>query len=181
MSGQHFRVSKRYARALLSLSQENDIVDRAYEDMKLIGGVLSSSKELQALLKSPVIREGKKQRVLKALFEAHLHPLIMTYMQIIVRKQRAALLSGIARSFLVIYKEAKGIELVRLTTAVPVDETIRAKAMQVAGSLTELSIEFVEKVDPSIIGGFILNLGDRQFDASIRSRLTSMRKHLNIR
>ncbi len=180
MSGQNFRVSKRYARALLYLSQEHGIVDRAYEDMKLISSVLSSSKELQALLKSPVIREGKKQRVLKALFAERLNPLIMTYIQIIVRKQRAALLSGISRSFLVIYKEAKGIELVRLTTAVPVDETIRVKAMQVAENLTELSIEFDEKVDPSIIGGFILNLGDRQFDASIRSRLTAMRKHLNI-
>jgi F-type H+-transporting ATPase subunit delta len=180
MSGLNFRVSKRYARALLSLSQENGILERAYEDMKLLSSTLTSSKELQALLKSPVIREGKKQRVLKALFAEHLHPLIMTYIQIIVRKQRAALLIGISRSFLVIYKEAKGIELVRLTTAVPVDETIREKAMQVARNLTELSIEFVEKVDPSIIGGFILNLGDRQFDASIRSRLTSMRKQLNI-
>jgi F-type H+-transporting ATPase subunit delta len=179
MSGNNFKVSKRYARALLALSQENDIMERAYEDMKLINSVLTSSKELQALLKSPVIREGKKQRVLKALFSDRLHSLIMTYMQIIVRKQRAALLSGISRSFLAVYKEAKGIELVRLTTAVPVDENIREKAMQAAMNLTTLSIEFYETVDPSIIGGFILNLGDRQYDASIKSRLLSMRKHLN--
>ncbi len=180
MSGQHFKVSKRYARALLSLSQENDIMERAYEDMKHVGDVLTSSKELQALLKSPVIREGKKQRVLKALFKASLHPLIMSYMLIIVRKQRSALLLGISRSYLVVYKEALGIELVKLTTAMPVDDGIREKAMQVARSLTPLRIEFYETIDPSIIGGFILNLGDRQYDASIKSKLLSMRRYLNI-
>lgn len=180
MVGQHLKVSKRYSRALLSLSQENHIMERTYADMKLVGDTLGSNKELQAFLRSPIIREGKKQRVLSKVFESRIHPLIMKYMAIIVRKQRASLLLGIARSFLIVYKEAMGIELVKVTTAMPMDENLRRKALQVAKSLTNQDIEFVEAVDPGIIGGFILDLGDLQYDASIKNKLLSIQKQLSV-
>ena len=180
MSGQHLKVSKRYARALLSLSQENHIMDRTYKDMKLVSHTLGLNKELQAFLRSPIIREGKKQRVLSSIFESRIHPLLMKYMLIIVRKQRASLLLGVARAYLIVYKEAMGIELVKVTTALPMDKALREKALHVAKSLTSHDIEFVEAVDSGIIGGFILDLGDLQYDASIRSKLVSMRKQFSI-
>lgn len=180
MLAQQFRISKRYARALLSLSMENQIADRTYEDMKLVAHTLNRHKELQVLLRSPIIREGKKQRVLRSVFEPHIQPLIMKYILIIVRKQRSALLLGIASSFLRVYKEAKGIELVKVTTALPMDQVLREKAMKVAKGLTSHDIEFHEAVDPDIIGGFVLDLGDLRYDASIKSKLLSMRKHFNI-
>lgn len=180
MLSQNPRVSKRYAKALLALAMEHHIGQRAYEDMKIINQVFSYSKDLQILLRSPIIRVGKKQRILKSLFESHLHPLIFQYLTIIVRKQRAALLPGIARSFLLVFKEAQGIELVGVTTASPMDESLRKRSMEVAEKLTSLKIEFQEKVDPDIIGGFILNLGERQYDASVKSKLALLKKHLNL-
>jgi len=180
MTIKDFRVSKRYARALLSLARENGLEERTYEDMKRMDQLFSASKELCALLRSPVVREGKKQRILLSLLGSRLHPLNMGYVQIVIRKQRALLLPGIAKSFLQVYKEAMGIELVKVTTAGKMDVTLREKALAVAAGLTEKKIEFYEATDPGIIGGFILNLGDRQYDASIRSRLLAVRKHLNV-
>jgi F-type H+-transporting ATPase subunit delta len=180
MANQNLRVCRRYARALFDLVQENRITDRAYADMRVIRQAFESSMELKVLMKSPIVREGKKQRILSKMFEGRIHPLILGYLKIVVRKQRAALLEGISGAFLMVYKEALGIEPVRLTTARPVDPALREKAMEVARTLTEKRIEFSEVVDPGIIGGFILNLGDRQYDASVKTRLSRLRRHLKV-
>lgn len=180
MEAQHFRVSKRYARALLELAEEHHIPDRAYEDMQRIGDAFAANQDLKVLMKSPIVREARKQRILHALFSSSVHPLILHYMQIIVRKQRASLLQGISRAFLLVYKEHRGIEPVRITTAKPLDAPLREKALEVARKLSPGSIEFTEAVDPAVIGGFVLNLGDRQYDASIRTRLVRLKKRLHI-
>lgn len=180
MLAKTLKVSKRYARALLSLARESNIAETTYEDMKLLDEVFSMNKELRIIMSSPVIREGKKQRILKSIFSESIHPLNMGYMQIVVRKQRAALLPGIAKAFLSVYKEAMGIEPVTVITATKIDEKLRSKVMKVATSLTDRQIEFHERIDPAIIGGFILNLGDRQYDASIRKKLSLMRKQLYV-
>ncbi len=171
-------LNNRYAKALLSLAEENNILDRSYHDLKLVFEVFSSQKELKILLKSPVIRIGRKQAVLRHLLEHKLHPLVLNYMLIIVRKQRGHLLEGISDAYLKVYKQYLGIETVRITTAAPLDEKIREKALLAARELTPHEIEFEEQVDPDIIGGFILDLGDKQYNASVSYRMARFRKHL---
>jgi F-type H+-transporting ATPase subunit delta len=180
MANLNFRVFRRYAKALLDLVQENQITEQAYTDMKHIHAAFEASQELRVLMKSPIVREGKKQRILTRMFEGRVHPLVLQYLRIIVRKQRAALLEGISGAFLDVYNEAMGIEAVRLTTARPVDKALKEKAYQVAIGLTDKRIAFSEVIDPAIIGGFILDLGHRQYDASIRTRLSRLRRHLNV-
>ena len=165
---------------MLVLARENHLEERTFEDMILLDRVFTASNELRAVMKSPVIREGKKWRILNSLLQNRLHPLNMGYIQIVVRKQRASLLAGISRAFQLLYKEYMGIEPVLVTTASKLDESLRKRAMEVAASLSEKQIEFSEAVDPGIIGGFILNIGDLQYDASIRSRLTAIKKQLNV-
>lgn len=171
---------KRYAKALLSLAMENNILERSYNDMKVINRVFSLHTDLKIMLKSPIIRVGKKQSVLKHLFGNKLHPLILAYLLIIVRKQRGHMLDGISHSYLKVYKQYHGIETVRITTAVPLDESTRDKALHAAGELTPHEIEFEEDIDPDIIGGFILDLDDRQYNASVHYRLVRLKKHLML-
>ncbi|MEE4177321.1 MAG: ATP synthase F1 subunit delta [Bacteroides sp.] len=180
MLSKNLRVSKRYARALLSLALENNILEEAYQDMSLISQAFSYEKELKVVLKSPIIREVKKQNILRKLFGEKVHPLILQYILIIARKRRAALLDGISRQFIEEYKAHLNIEPVRVTTAFPLDASMREKALDVAKRFTNKTIEFKEKVDPGIIGGFILDLGDRRYDASIKRRLSDLKKHLNV-
>ncbi len=180
MANLNHRISRRYAKALLELVRENQVTEQAYADMKLIREAFGASQELRVLMKSPIVREGKKQRILGRMFEGRVHPMVLQYLRIIVRKQRAALVEGISVAFLEVYNEAMGIVNVRLTTARPVDAELREKAYQAARGLTDKRIAFSEVIDPAIIGGFILNLGDRQYDASIRTRLSRLRRHLNV-
>ena len=180
MLTKHYKAAKRYARALYSLAKEKGLEERTYEDMKVADRVFSSSNELRAIMASPVIREGKKQRILRGLFENIFHDLNMGYSLIIVRKQRAALLPAIARAFLDVYKEAMGIEPVKVITASGMNDALREKALQVASQLSDKKIEFSEAVKLDIIGGFILQLGDRQYDASIQTRLLNLRKQFHV-
>lgn len=180
MRSKNLRVSKRYAKALLSLAIENNILEEAFFDMKLVNQAFSYDKELKIVLKSPIIREGKKQKILSRLFDGKVHPLIMSYMAIIARKRRASLLDGISSQFLNVYKAHLNIEPVRVTTATAINETLRKKVLMTAGRLTTKTIEFEERVNPEIIGGFILDLSDRRYDASIKRKLSDMRKHFKL-
>lgn len=174
------KIAYRYARALLALAEEEHIAEKVYEDMQYIHQVFSASKELKVILKSPVVREGKKQRIIRELFDGKIHSLLLGYIGIIVRKQRANLLDGIAAAYLKVHMEARGIEMVEMTTALPVTDKLKEKALKAARKLTDMEVVFREKVNPDIMGGFILNLGDKQYDASIRTRLIKIRKHLNV-
>ncbi len=171
-------LNKRYARALLALAEENNILERSYLDMRKVCEAFANNKELLIILKSPMIRTAKKQGVLTHLFGNILHPLVLRYITIIVRKQRGNMLDGIASAYLIVYKQYLGIEEVKLTTAMPLDEELRTRALTAAKKLTPHQIEFIEEVDPSIIGGFILNLGEKQYNASVKHRLQRFKKHL---
>ena len=172
---------KRYARALLLLAEENGILEQSYADMKLADVVLNGHKELLISLKSPVVRVGKKQNVIRRLFEGRINPLVLQFMLIVVRKQRGNILGGVASAYRGVYKENLGIETVRIITAQPLDKEIRERAMAAARKLTPYAIEFDESLDPDIIGGFILILGDKRYDASVRNRLNQAKKHLGLK
>jgi len=173
-------LNNRYAKALLALAEDNNILERSYYDLKFVNEVFSLQKDLKILLKSPVVRIGQKQSVIRHMFENKLHPLILNYMLIIVRKQRGHLLEGISGAYLKVYKKYLGIETVRITTASPLDDKNREKALMAARELTPYQVEFEENIDPDIIGGFVLDLGDKQYNASVQYRMARLRKHLTI-
>ncbi len=173
-------LNNRYAKALLALAEDNNILERSYYDLKFVYEVFSLQKDLKILLKSPVVRIGQKQSVIRHMFENKLHPLILNYMLIIVRKQRGHLLEGISGAYLKVYKKYLGIETVRITTASPLDDKNREKALMAARELTPYQVEFEENIDPDIIGGFVLDLGDKQYNASVQYRMARLRKHLTI-
>ncbi len=172
---------KRYARALLMLAEENGILEASYKDLKLADAVLNGHKGLSVSMNSPVVRAGKKQNLIKRLFDGRVDPLILKFMLIIVRKQRGNILGGVASAYGDVYKKHLGIETVRIITAQPLDENLRERAMTAARKLTHYAIEFDESLDPGIIGGFILILGDKRYDASVRNRLNQVKKHLGLK
>lgn len=175
----NLRVSNRYAKALLGLAEENDISGRAFEDMKLVFSVLDGSKELQTVLKSPIIRIAKKINILNAIFENKLHPMSLHYLNIITRKRRAALIMGIAFEYLKLYRNSLDIESVTMITAGEITEELTSRAKEIALTLTpKANIEFNHVYDASLIGGFILKIGDLYYDASIKRKLANIQKQL---
>ncbi len=169
-------VSERYAKALFELAVEKKQEEAIYSDARELVSVCQENKIFVLVLKSPVISEKKKEKILKDLFESRFNVMTMKFLLILVRKNREVYIPEIARKLITLYKEYKEILPVVLTTAIPVTEAIRNRVTTIMKDYTKWQIELIQKIDPEIIGGFILNWSDMQYDASIYYQIERMRK-----
>jgi len=171
------RVASRYVKSLLGLAVERGVLEEVNEDMRMFVRVCSSNRDFVNMLRSPIIRHEKKKAVLEKLFKGRVNSLTFDIIEILTRKNREPLLPAIAKEFNVEYNIFKGIGKATVTTTVPMDAALRAEIEAVVKQLSNKStIELVENVDPGLLGGFVLNVEDRQIDASIKSKL----KHLRL-
>jgi F-type H+-transporting ATPase subunit delta len=170
-----FRVASRYAKSILDLSLEKGVLEGVRQDMNRLEAIGKSSSEFTSLIKSPVIPGDKKLKALKALFP-NAEVMTLTFFEIISRKGRENLLLDIAKAFKGQYNDYKGIQVAEVTTTFAMDEEQRESFKKIVQEISQKNqVELVEKVDESIIGGFILKVGDRQLDESLNSKLKSLR------
>ncbi len=163
-------ISKRYAQALFDLALEMNKLERVSENMKLVSKVTNENPQLRRLLASPVISIGKKLVILKKIFEKHLDILSFRFIQLVTRKERQIYLRSITDNFNVLYKKYKNILTVHLKTAYKIDEATMRKLQIIAGQKVKMNIEMIEEIDKSLIGGFIMNIGDYLYDASLKKK-----------
>jgi F-type H+-transporting ATPase subunit delta len=161
------RVSYRYAKSLLDLAIEKGQLEQVREDMQLVRDTVHESRELELLLKSPVIKTDKKQEILKAIFGGKIGVITTEFIDIITRKRREAELEIIAESFLSQYRKNKNIVTASITTAAPLDDMLRKQVLELVRKTAGTEVELTEKIDDSLIGGFVLRVGDRQVDTSM--------------
>jgi F-type H+-transporting ATPase subunit delta len=170
------RVASRYVKSLLSLAVEQNAVDQVHNDMNLFAATVDKSKELALMLQSPIIPHDKKKTILDRLFTGKVHPLTLAIIDILTKKNREPLLPAIAKEFHNAYNEYKGIGKATITTTVPMDASLREEIKSIVRKLSEKKeVELLEKTDQDLVGGFILNVGDRQIDTSIKSRLSALK------
>ncbi|MDL5047619.1 ATP synthase F1 subunit delta [Oscillatoria amoena NRMC-F 0135] len=170
------RVASRYVKSLLGLAEEQQALDLVHSDMLLFTRVCNENRAFALMLRSPVIRHDKKRDVLQKIFGGKVHTLTMAFFDIITRKNREPLLPSIAREFHNAYNEYKGIGTAQLVTPFPVDAALRREFEGMVQQISKKKqIELVEKVDADMIGGFVLTVGDRQVDASIRNKLKALK------
>lgn len=169
-------VAERYAKALFDLAVEQHQEEAVYKDALLLEEVCRESKEFVFVMKSPVISEEKKERILRDLFEKRCTELTIKFLLLLVRKNRELYIEDIAVQIIRFYKEYKHILPVTLTTAVEPTEAIRNKVKELVHAYSHWKVEIHEKIDPGIIGGFILTWNDLQYDASIRYQLERLRR-----
>ena len=166
----------RYVKSLLDLAIEQKVLDNVHDDMLMFSRVVEESRPLALMLKSPVIKHDKKLEVLKKLFAKRVDKLTMAFFDIITRKNREPLLVAIAREFHNSYNEYKGIRKATVITASPLDASLRQEFERLVKLQSDKKqVELIEKLDKDMIGGFVLNIGDRQIDASIRNRLKALK------
>jgi F-type H+-transporting ATPase subunit delta len=166
------RVASRYVKSLLSLAVEQGVVEAVHNDMQFFDKVCHSNRDFVLMLKSPIIRHEKKKEILNKLFKGRVHALTMSIIEILTKKNREPLLPAIATEFHNAYNVYKGIGKASIISTVPVDDALRAELVAIVKKLSNMKqVELEEKVDKDLIGGFILNVGDRQIDASIKNKL----------
>lgn len=170
------KIAFRYAKALFDLATEEKNIEKVQQDMLLLHQVCNENRDLHLMLLSPIIQADKKQAVLSAIFSSSFSPLSISFMAILTKKRREFYLSDIALQYQELFKAYKGIQTVIVTTATPLDKEQKDKITLLVKTASNATIDLVEKVDASIIGGFILNMDNKQYDASIQSRLHELAK-----
>ena len=174
------RVATRYAKALLATAQEQQAVDQVADDMESVYTTLENSQELKAVLASPVISAELKGDTLKAIF-GKVSPVVKTFLALVAENNRANYLDGVALTYKQLYQELQGKQEAEVTTAVPLTPALEKVVMEKIKTLTDKKVELVSTVDQDIIGGFILRMGDQQFDASVANQLQSLEHKLSNR
>lgn len=173
------RAAIRYAKAVLNLSKDTGATDAVLNDMKSIVATLGESKDLRLALQSPVIKAEDKRAVLKEVFKTASKETI-GLIDIIVDNKRVDILGNVATSFVTLYNESQGVQLALVTTAVPLTSEIEAKVLAKVTELTgSTSVKLENIIDESIIGGFILRVGDTQYNASIASQLGKLKREFS--
>tara|TARA_R100001369_G_scaffold62284_1_gene89281 strand:+ start:2413 stop:2949 length:537 start_codon:yes stop_codon:yes gene_type:complete len=174
------RAAIRYAKAVLQKAEENNTQNVMFGDMQSVKATLDGSKELQNMLQSPVIKAEDKKEALLKIFSGK-SDLTKNLIQVLVINQRLNLLGGVAESYINLYNEAQGVKVAEVTTAVPLTselkETVLVKVKELTGS-TSVTINNI--IDTTIIGGFILRVGDLQYNASIANKLNRIKREFTL-
>lgn len=164
-----------YAKALFDLAKERNELEMIIKDMKLIASACSS-KDFMMMLKSPVINSDKKLKIVREVFKDAISKTTFTFLEIIIRKRREKFIPDIAESFEDFYQDHKGILVTHVRTAVPVTPEIRKEIIGIMKKHTDKEIVLEEETDEELIGGFVLNWKDKQYDASILNQINKLRK-----
>ena len=174
------KIVSRYATSLYDLAKAENKVEQVYQNMLSVWEV-AKNEEFSDFLKSPIIPLNKKKDVFKAVFGEKVEPFVLNTIFIMAEHKREAYIKDFCRAFILKYNKAKGISIVCLTTVAPLTEpTVNALLEKFkAKGLIAQTVELETKLDPSLIGGFVLEFDDQVYDASLAYKLDQMKKNFS--
>jgi F-type H+-transporting ATPase subunit delta len=176
-----FRAAKRYAKGLMQFATETGKAAEINQEMMDLKNAIQSNRELAQFLNSPVLDSRKKNSVLKEIFK-DFSPGTQNFITLVVNHRREGFLRQIATQYNTLYEYSINARTAEVVTATELDDAliqnIVNKAKAEMGDNFTYNIE--KKVDPSLIGGFILRVGDKQIDSSVKSKLNRLKKEFDI-
>lgn len=162
------RLASRYAKSLLDLAIEKKELERVQTDMLWLQKICKSNRDFVNLLRSPIIKGDTKLKIIDAVVKSSVSDLVMGFIRLLVNKGREENLPEILPAFINLYKDYKGIHTIKLTTAAPVSDTLKNAIVEQVKKTSGISnIELETSVNEDLIGGFVLQSGDKLIDASI--------------
>ncbi len=168
------KVASRYAKSLLKIAIDENVLEELHNDMQLVNDVCSNNHDLILLLKSPIVKTDKKTTILDEVFGKQISQISSSFISIILAKKREGLLGDIASAFIDTYKTHKNITTATVTTALPLTVGQKSKITDLLKKEGQGSVDLKEVVNTEIIGGMILRIGDKQVDESIKRKLTNL-------
>ena len=169
----------RYAKAVLSLASDQNMAEAVNNDMKLIANAVAENIELSDMLNSSVIKSELKKSALLAVFP-NLNELSAGLFDLLISNKRLNLLSDVALKYSVLFDELNGKEVAQVTTAIPMTDDLEMKVLAKVKELTNKAVVLENIVDESILGGFILRVGDKQYNASVSNKLNKLKREFTL-
>ena len=169
------RAAIRYAKALILESVEKDCLEEMNSDMHIILNTFEENQNLRSLVESRVVKNSLKLSTLSLIFK-NLNSLAIKFINVLSENNRIDLLEIISFKFTELYKDQKGIQSALVTTAIPLNDEMKSEVLNVISKLTNKQTTLSNKVDSSLIGGFILRVGDIEYNASFRNKLKTIKQ-----
>ena len=173
------RAAIRYAKALLSLASDHKAAGAVNKDMKLIAKTIAENDDLNLVLKSAVIKSEVKRKTLNKIFPK-INNLSTGLFDLLVSNKRIHILADVATKYSFLYDDLMGKEKATVITAIPITNDLEVKVLAKVKELTNKQVELENIVDDSIIGGFILRIGDSQYNASVANKLNKLKREFTL-
>src|SRR5690606_2944333 len=165
----------RYAKAILDVAISKGVASEVNNDMLLVASTINGNSELKTFIGDPTVSVEVKENALLEVF-AQANGVTKSLFRLLRENKRFEILEAVASAYNRLFDEMNGVEVAKVTTAVPLDEEMKAKVMTKVLTFTDKKVEIQNIVDPAIIGGFILRIGDRQYNASVANRLQVLKR-----
>ncbi|WP_077195678.1 F0F1 ATP synthase subunit delta [Prevotella ihumii] len=167
-------ISVRYGRALLKGATAQQVENEIYEEVQTLLASYMQVPELRFTIDNPMLQRNKKQEILEVACGGNVSELMKNFIALVLNEGREGILLFIANSYISLYRKQKNIIQGKLTTAVPVTPQIEEKMKAMVQANAKGTVEFNAKVDPDIIGGFILEYDTYRMDASVKTKLNNV-------
>ncbi len=171
------RASIRYAKALLEFAIDNQKENMLVEEMQNVLSIMVNHPDLDEALNSPVLPSSIKKKIVAGIFP-NASEMLNKLLDLLSKNRREGILGGVAHHYIELFDKHQGKVVATVTTAVPLTPALEKEMLHKAASLTPLKVELKNTVDPSLKGGFILRVGDLQYNASIADRLEALRREM---
>ncbi|RYJ39898.1 ATP synthase subunit delta [Flavobacterium anhuiense] len=172
------RAAIRYAKAILDLANSKGVAEAVNNDMKSIASAIETNTELSTFIQNPTTTVEVKESALLEVF-ANVNGVTKGLFRLLFENKRFEILDAIAVEYNKLFDVNNGVEVAKVTTAIPMDAALEAKVLAKVATLSDKKITIENIVDPSIIGGFILRIGDNQYNASVANRLQVLKRELS--
>ena len=169
------QLGKTYARALIGAAKSAGIADKIIEQLGVVvDECLATSPQLRAAFASPQIDDSEKIKVIDRLFGEDFDPVLVKFLKVMAGRGRLAHVAAVRTAADAIHDEKLGRLVATVQTAVPLDDALRSKIEEQLGSIMQKQVRLSESVDPDLIGGMVIRVGDRVFDSSVSNRLDTL-------
>jgi F-type H+-transporting ATPase subunit delta len=170
-------IAEVYSRALFEVAKEHDALDRLHDELGQFADALAADRNLQVFLFSPYFSsEEKKDGVSRIVADAD--PRLVNFLQLLAERHRMPVLFRIRRSFDEMWAEENRLLPVTVTSAVDLDEELVQEIGRRIGEQTGRRVELSSSVDPNVLGGLKVQVGNLVLDATVRNRLEQLRKQV---
>ena len=173
------RAAIRYAKAILNLAKDSKEETAVNNDMLFIDATISENEAFEVMIKSPIVKSSDKIKVLNAIFEGKVNNITLGLFHLLQDNKRIDILLSVVKQYAIIYDFDKHMQVAKVTTAVPLTAAIEKQILAKIVSLTGEEANLENVINPDILGGFILRVGDVQYDASISNYLNELKKEFD--
>jgi F-type H+-transporting ATPase subunit delta len=169
--------ARRYAEAAFELGRGDGTLDAWADDVARLSEALANP-QIEAIVKHPAIAFARKEEVLRRVVGGGVSKEALALVLLMIRRGRPKQVAAMVERFNELLRRERGIVRAEVRTALPLDDTERTAVSERLRALTGEKVEISEIVDSSLIGGIAVRIGDRLYDASVRSRLERLRARL---